>query len=218
MKLNEYIDHTLLKPDATHKDIERLCQEALKHKFASVCVAPYWVHLCLECLDNKIPITTVIGFPHGNSEESSKSQQIIEAIMDGATEMDVVINVGAIKSGRWEDVESEIEEVALTKKYRHAQSRSIKIKYIVEIGYLTDYELFRVTDLLIEHKIDYVKTCTGYGPRGVEIEDIEKLKKHVGDRIGIKASGGIKTKEFCERLIKVGANRIGASSSVKFMG
>ena len=213
IKIPSYIDHTLLRPDATESDIKNLCQEAIDNKCYSVCVAPSLVGYAhsfteqyLETSDVKI--ATVIGFPHGNTGLNSKIEQIAyyDVFVD---EFDVVANIGSIKSGAWTGVEQEIEYV------REITNRTIK--YIVEIGYLTDEELFHMADLLIKHKIDFIKTCTGYGPRNVTVDDIVKIKRHVGDRIKIKASGGIKTYEFAKQLIDAGADRLGTSSSLNII-
>jgi len=216
--MNEYIDHTILKPDTTSEEILKLCNEAVQYNFASVCVAPTWVAKAKDCLLNdNIPVATVIGFPHGNIYDETKAELIGFTYDDGAVEHDIVIDVGKVKSGNWDTVEDEIIMVARAKENVWDDENSILIKYIVEVGYLSDEELFRIADLLIKHKIDYIKTCTGYGPRGVTVEDIVKIKKHVGDAIKIKASGGIKTADFAKQLIEAGANRIGCSASVSIM-
>ncbi len=205
----QYIDHTLLRPDATESDIKKLCLEANEYGFASVCVAPFWAALAAK----EYRTTTVINFPHGNSHWHTPNAEISEAIFSKAKEFDVVINVGRIKSGDWVGFESSLE--MLTENMYLQDNRSeFTLKYIVEIGYLTDEELFRIADLLIKYKVDFIKTCTGYGPRGVTVEDIVKIKKHVGDRIKIKASGGIKTYDFARQLIEAGADRIGCSNSI----
>jgi deoxyribose-phosphate aldolase len=209
------IDHTILKPETTLSQIEQLCQEAKQHKFAAVCFAPCWTNYVVNFLpDNDIKRATVIGFPHGNSFFLEKINAAQANVIKGANEIDVVVNIGFIKSGDWASVESEIE---LFGKMIDFNRGSFEIKFIVEVGYLTDDELYRVADLLIKHKIHYIKTCTGYGPRNVELTDIIKIKKHVGDAIKIKASGGIKDANFFLALLEVGADRIGSSSSVKIM-
>lgn len=210
MELNKFIDHTLLKPDATFDDIQKLGDERFKFNFATVCVAPCWISSVPGA--NTSQICTVIGFPHGNSSEDDKELQAKHAMMDGAGELDFVVNVGYIKSKQWDLVEQEIEYITPIVHYHKAIS-----KYIVEVGYLTDDELFKVADILIKHKVDFIKTCTGYGPRNVTLEDIVKIKKHVGNAIKIKASGGIKTAEFARQLIEAGADRIGTSAGVSIM-
>ena len=204
-----YIDHTLLRPDATESDIIKLCEEAKQHNFASVCVAPFWAAVAAK----EYRTTTVINFPHGNSHWHIPNSEISEAIFSKAKEFDIVINVGRIKSGDWKGFEDSLEMLT-ENMYLKDNREDYIVKYIVEIGYLTDTELFRIADLLIKYKVDFIKTCTGYGPRGVTVEDILKIKKHVGDRIKIKASGGIKTYEFTRQLIEAGADRIGCSNSI----
>jgi deoxyribose-phosphate aldolase len=207
------IDHTVLKPETTLTQIEQLCQEAKQYKFAAVCFAPCWTNYVSNfIIGEEIKRATVIGFPHGNSFFLEKANSANSYCNQGANELDVVINIGMIKSGDWGSVEAEIELMAKLQAFR-----KVPIKYIVEIGYLTDDELYRVADLLIKHKIDYIKTCTGYGPRNVELRDIVKIKKHVGTAIKIKASGGIKDADFFMALVEAGADRIGSSSSVKII-
>ena len=196
--LASYIDHTLLKPEATIDHIKKLLQETKENGFASACLAPCWLDERIDGHQTKI--STVVGFPHGNVQTGTKMNQM----QTGADEYDVVANIGDIKSDKWDDVEFEISQL------RRATGNPIK--YIVEVGYLTDIELFRTAELLIKYKIDYIKTCTGYGPRGVTLDDIKKIKAFVGDRILIKASGGIKTRTFAEDLIAAGANRLGIGS------
>lgn len=213
------IDHTLLRPDATLDQIKQLCQEAEQYRFAAICVAPCWLNYLDQFLKTPtINIATVIGFPHGNSFFLEKINSAFSYFNKGANEADVVTNVGFIKSGDWQSIEQEIE---LLSKMRDAKQVGNKkqylIKYIVEVGYLSDDELFRVADLLIKHKIDFIKTCTGYGPRNVVLEDIKKIKKHVGNSIKIKASGGIKDAPFMLSLIEAGADRVGTSSSVQIL-
>ena len=199
--LASYIDHTLLKPDATIYDIQKLLGETKQYGFSSACFAPCWLDERIDKYLDTITISSVVGFPHGNVQTGTKINQM----QNGSDEYDVVANIGDIKSGKWSDVEFEIM------KLRGATKRAIK--YIVEIGYLTDPELFRVAELLIKYKIDYIKTCTGFGPRGVTVDDVKKIKSFCGDRIKIKASGGIKTASFAEDLIAAGASRLGIGSS-----
>ena len=209
------IDHTLLRPDATLDQIKQLCQEAEQYQFAAVCVAPCWMNYLDQFLKSPtINRATVIAFPHGNNFFLEKTNASNSYFNQGANEVDVVANIGFIKSGDWASINTELELFADWKKVK--EGRPI-IKYIVEVGYLTDAELFKMADLLIQHKIDYIKTCTGYGPRNVNLEDIVKIKNHVGDAIKIKASGGIKDAHTLLALIEMGADRIGTSSSVKIM-
>jgi len=206
--LPSYIDHTNLRPDASIHDISRLVTEAWHLQLYSVCVAPVNVELVKGMMSKNDPVKTVvvIGFPHGNSTIKSKVQQIKESKVD---EYDVVVNIGAIKDAKWDLINSEFKAIR--------ESTNKVIKYIVEVGYLTDKELKEVADALIKNKIDFIKTCTGSGPRNVEVSDIQKIKKHVKNRIKIKASGGIKTLIQAQGLVEAGADRIGTSSSVAIM-
>lgn len=212
IELNSYIDHTLLRPEATKEQIENLCKEAMRHKFRAVCTSSYWTPSVAKFLGSSdVKIATTIGFPHGNCNLVAKILEIDEAIIDEADELDVVLNLGNVKSKDWNMVEEEIVEVSA-----HAQDKVIK--YIIEIGQLNDFEIHKICDFLINHGVNYVKTCTGYGPRGCTIEDIQKLNNIISNsQMKIKASGGIKSKEFALDLINAGAKIIGCSSSVSFM-
>ena len=201
MEINKFIDHTLLKPNTTEEQIKKLCEEANQYKFASVCVAPCWESIARPLVHN---LCIVSDFPHGNCSIK------IPRMLSSVDEIDYVINIGFVKSNMQFAIEENIRTM------REMSGNKIA-KCIVEVGYLTDEELFKIADLLIKHKIDFIKTCTGYGPRDVTVEDIIKIKKHVGDRIKIKASGGIRTAEFARQLIEAGADRIGTSSSVSIM-
>jgi deoxyribose-phosphate aldolase len=213
--LSGKIDHTLLRPDSTITQIEQLCREAEQHQFAAICIAPCWLNYVDQWLKTPtIERATVISFPHGDSYLVEKSSSGNSYCNMGATELDIVANIGLIKSGEWQSTKNEIELIGKLREFRKGL---VKIKYIVEVGYLTDDELFKVADILIENKIDYIKTCTGYGPRGVTVNDILKIKKHVGNAIKIKASGGIKTSEDFLAMINAGADRVGTSSSVKIL-
>lgn len=208
MELNKFIDHTILKPDSTKRDVEIICEQANEFKFAAVCVAPCWGLLAKKILDEDVKLCIVKNFPHGNLNDVDSAPTF------QADEIDFVNNIGYVKSGMWKEFENDLFYM------RQGQSGAGVgkiIKVIVEVGYLTDEELFRIADLLIKHKVDFIKTCTGYGPRNVTLEDIVKIKKHVGNAIKIKASGGIKTAEFATQLIEAGADRIGTSSSVSIM-
>ena len=205
--LESFFDHTCLKPDASFMDIDKLCEEAAEHRFYSVCVAPSWVKHAkerLQDLKSNVKICTVVGFPHGNTTIESKVK-LIEELKEVVDEFDVVIDIGKIKSGWWSDIDLEVKAIKAT---------GATIKYIVEVGYLNEDELHGAIRHLSRHRIDFIKTCTGYGPRNVTIEDIKAIKRYTGGRPEIKASGGIKTKEFALALINAGAGRIGSSSSV----
>ncbi len=205
--MKNLFDHTYLKPDAVLENINKLCDEAMLNDFHSVCVSPIFVTACYyKLLHFKTKVCTVVSFPHGNILVPSKTREV-ELIMSYVDEFDVVIDLNNVKSHNWEYVEHEV------KLMRNATANTI-LKYIIEIGYLTDEEINRVCEILIRNKVDFVKTCTGYGPRNVTVDDIIKLKKICGNDIKIKASGGIKTLDFSNQLIDAGANRLGTSSSV----
>ncbi len=213
--MNLFIDHTALKPNVTTSDIIKLCEEAQRNNFYSVCVAPTWTSFAksfFQDVKNAPKICSVISFPHGNQTLYGKCAEIEFLSQEGIQEFDVVINIGNIKSNLWSVVEDEIRTVRAAVK-----KRNMVLKYIIEIGMLTDEEIERVCEMLIEQRVDFVKTCTGFNDRSVTVEDIMKLKKICGDKIKIKASGGIKTAEFAKQLIQAGADRIGCSSSVAIM-
>jgi deoxyribose-phosphate aldolase len=203
------IDHTLLKADSTDQDIIKVCDEAKQYKFATVCVNPYWVPLASqELAGSGVGITTVIGFPLGSSSTLVKSTEAQDAITNGATEIDMVLNVGAMKSGNIEAVEKDIHEVALVCK-----GKAI-LKVIIETCYLTDDEKKLAAELCKTAGADFVKTSTGFGPCGATINDIQLIRKAVGNEMGIKASGGVRDLPFALQLIDAGATRLGTSSGI----
>jgi deoxyribose-phosphate aldolase len=203
------IDHTLLKAEGTQKDIIKLCAEAKQYKFATVCVNPYWVPLAAQQLkETEVGITTVIGFPLGASSTFIKGAEAKDAIANGATEIDMVLNVGAMKSGDLAAVEADIREVAQACKGKAV------MKVIIETCYLTDDEKRRAAELSKLAGADFVKTSTGFGPSGATIKDIQLLRQAVGDEMGIKASGGVRDLPFALQLIEAGATRLGTSSGI----
>lgn len=207
--LASVIDHTLLKPDSTKKQILQMCQEAKDHRFATVCVNPCWVPLAAEELKNSgVGITTVIGFPLGSSSTFVKIAETRDAIASGANEIDMVINIGALKSGDWTLVTKDIEGVV------HAATNDTIVKVILETGFLTNEEKVKAAQIVEASGAHYVKTSTGFGPGQATIADIVLLRKSVGQQMGIKASGGIKDFETARSMIEAGANRIGTSSGV----
>lgn len=209
MNIGNYIDHTLLKADATLGEIERLCVEAETHQFFSVCVNPVWVKTAKKFLSHsKVKVCTVIGFPLGASTSETKVFETKEAIVNGADEIDMVMNIGALKSGNTEQVASEIEAIV------SASAGRALVKVIIETSLLTDSEKKTACQLVESARADFVKTSTGFSTSGATVEDIKLIKSIVGERIGIKASGGIRDYTFAEKLIQSGATRIGASASV----
>jgi len=209
--LAKYIDHTLLKPSATKEDIKRLCEEAKKYGFASVCVNPSWVSYCKKLLQGSdVKVCTVIGFPLGATTPTVKAMEAREAIMNGADEVDMVINVGALKSGDYQLVLDDIKAV------REATKGKI-LKVIIETALLTDVEKVKACQLAKMAGADFVKTSTGFGPGGAKVSDVALMREVVGPSMGVKASGGIRTKEQAEEMISAGATRIGASASVQII-
>ncbi|MER3524592.1 MAG: deoxyribose-phosphate aldolase [Ignavibacteria bacterium] len=208
------IDHTLLKPEATISDIEKLCDEARKYGFASVCINPCYVALCAKLLrGTDVKVCTVIGFPLGATLSSVKAFEAEHALRDGAQEVDMVINVGLLKSRQYEYVESDIFAVVNTAKRYRALT-----KVILETGLLTDEEKVKACVLAKRAGADFVKTSTGFGKGGATVGDIALMRRVVGSAMGVKASGGVRTREDALAIVAHGADRIGASASVKIVG
>lgn len=211
MELNKYIDHTNLKNTATLKDIEKLCNEAIKYKFASVCVYPYYVTLASNLLkDTNIDVCTVIGFPSGMSTKESKVYEAIDAIEKGATEIDMVINVAALKNKDYDYVKDEIEEI------RDAIDGHV-LKVIIETCLLTKDEIIKMTEICNETFVNFIKTSTGFSEYGARVEDVKLINEHKNDILEIKASGGIRDYETAQEMINAGATRLGTSSGVIIM-
>ncbi|MEC5268223.1 deoxyribose-phosphate aldolase [Heyndrickxia coagulans] len=209
--LAAYIDHTLLKPEATEKDILKLTAEAAQYHFASVCINPYWVKLAArELAGTGVKVCTVIGFPLGATTAETKAFETKKAIGDGADEIDMVINIGALKSGDIEAVEADIRAVV-----EAAQGKLVKV--IIETCLLTNEEKELACRLAVKAGAHFVKTSTGFSTGGATIEDVKLMRQTVGDKAGVKASGGIHTKAEAEAMIEAGATRIGASSGVKIV-
>ena len=210
MDIARMIDHTLLKPDATRKQIEQLCLEGKKYQFASVCLNPVWVKFCWEILTgSKVKICTVSGFPLGANTTSVKVKEAKTGIEDGADEIDMVMNVGALKSGDFGLVETDITSV------RNAIGKDKILKVIIECGLLTTDEKVKAAEIVKACGADFVKTNTGFGYGGATVEDVKLLRKIAGKDMGVKASGGIRDLQTAKSLIEAGANRIGTSSGVK---
>lgn len=207
--LASYIDHTLLKPIATKADILRLCEEAKQYHFASVCVNPCWVSLCADVLKGSgVKVCTVIGFPLGANTSEIKAQEAARAIKQGAEEVDMVINIGALKEGNTDYVYQDILAV------RKASEGKI-LKVIIETSYLTDEEKKTVCQLCAKAGADFVKTSTGFSSAGATAEDVKLMKEASG--IKVKASGGVRTKEDALKMIEAGASRLGASAGIKIV-
>ncbi len=207
------IDHTLLKPDATRSEIETLCREAKEFNFASVCVNPTWVATCARLMRGSgVAVCSVVGFPLGATTPDTKQYETRRAIFDGASEIDMVINVGALKSGELHLVESDIR--AVTSACRGANVLS---KVIIETALLTDDEKVTACTLAKAAAADFVKTSTGFGPGGATAEDVALMRRVVGEDMGIKASGGVRTLEGVKAMVAAGATRIGASAGVRIV-
>lgn len=210
MELNKYIEHTNLNNTAKLKDIEKLCNEAIKYKFSAVCVYPYYVHLAHELLkDTNIEVCTVVGFPFGCQTKEAKVYEAIDAVSKGANQIDMVINISALKNKDYDYIKDEIEEI------RDAIDGKV-LKVIIETNLLTDKEIIKMTEICNDTYVNYIKTCTGFNG-GVTLDQVDIINKHKNDLLEIKASGGIKTKEFTYDLIDAGASKIGTSSGVEIM-
>ena len=211
--LARYIDHTLLKPDATRAEVEKLCDEARQFTFASVCINPGYVPLCARLLGGTpVKVCTVIGFPLGATSTASKAFETEQAIRDGAQEVDMVMNVGMLKSREHEYVESDIFAVTSTaRRYR------VLTKVIIETALLSDEEKVHACVLARRAGADFVKTSTGFSKGGATVGDIALMRRVVGSAMGVKASGGVRTREDALAMVAHGADRIGASASVKIV-
>mgnify|MGYP001327138616 CR=1 FL=1 len=209
LDLAQMIDHTLLKPDATKEDIENLCKEAIDYQFYSVCVHPVWVKTASEFLKNRdVKVCTVIGFPLGATTSEVKSFETKQALDSGADEVDMVINIGALKSGHYDLVEFDIGSVVNV-----CRNRAL-VKVIIETSLLTDAEKVTACKTAVKAGANFVKTSTGFSDGGATASDITLMRKTVGTRLGVKASGGIKDRNTARAMVNAGANRIGASASV----
>ncbi len=207
------IDHTILKPDATRADIIKVCREARQYNFASVCVNSYWVPLVrAELAGSPVKVCTVVGFPLGAASTEAKAAEASTAVCAGAQEVDMVINVGALRSGDQEAVKADIEEVV-----RVSHKGGAIVKVILETALLDDNQKAVACMLSKEAGADFVKTSTGFGPSGATAHDIALMREVVGPRMGVKASGGIRTLEDLQAMTAAGATRIGASASVKIV-
>ncbi|MCX7970056.1 MAG: deoxyribose-phosphate aldolase [Negativicutes bacterium] len=213
MNLASYIDHTVLKADTSHEDIIRLCQEAAEHRFASVCVNPCYVKLAAHRLAGSgVRTCTVIGFPLGANTTAVKVFEAEDAIANGADEIDMVINIGAAKSGQFDFVRDDIKAVV---EAVHARGKLIKV--IIETCLLNEVEKRQVIQAVVDAGADFIKTSTGFSTGGATVEDIRLFKSMVGE-MGIKASGGVRNREQAMAMIEAGATRIGTSGGVAIVG
>ena len=210
MNIASYIDHTLLKPSILTAEVERLCSEAHEFGFAAVCVPPPFVNRSKTILEpSAVKVATVIGFPFGYSVTEAKLAEVVMAIVDGADELDMVINIAALKNGDWQYLEREAGHVLeITKKHNRV------LKVIIESGILTKEEIIQCCNLYAKAGVDFVKTSTGYAEKGASVEDVQLIRSHLPSTVRVKASGGIRTYEFAKALVEAGADRLGCSASV----
>ena len=213
MNIASYIDHTVLKPTTILADIQKLCNEAREYSFAAVCVPPLFVKKARELIaGSEVKVATVIGFPFGYSAIEAKVAEIVLAIIDGADELDMVINISAVKNKDWQFLAYELNTVMPVIK-----GKGKVIKMIVESGILTDEEIITCCDLYGAAGVDFMKTSTGYAEKGATIEAVQLMRRHLPAAVKIKASGGIKNYSFARQLIEAGADRLGCSSSVQIV-
>ena len=211
MNINNMIDHTLLKPEATKEMIENLCKEAKEYDFKSVCVNPYWVSTAYEELrDSDVLVCTVVGFPLGATTKETKFFETDFAVQEGADEIDMVINVGALKSKQYDVVLEDIKSVV-----QAANGRTVKV--IIETCLLSDEEKVKACELSMEAGANFVKTSTGFSTAGAKVEDVELMKSIVGDNLEVKASGGIRDLDTALKMIEAGATRLGVSAGVQII-
>jgi deoxyribose-phosphate aldolase len=213
VKINSYIDHTILKPTTTLAEVERICAEAMQYEFAAVCVPPLFAKKAKEILNSSlIKVATVIGFPFGYEAIEAKVAEIVLAIIDGADELDMVVNISAIKNNDWNFIASEINAVMPL-----LRTKNKILKVIIESGILTDDEIVKCCDIYGAAGVDFIKTSTGYAEQGASVHAVKLIRAHLAGAIKIKASGGIKSYVFAKELIEAGANRIGCSRSVEIV-
>lgn len=213
MDLTQRIDHSLLKPTSTSADVERICKEAIQYHFAAVCLPPFYVKDAASWLEHETEkIATVIGFPMGYSPTVAKVEEIKRAIDQGADELDVVINLCALKNGNWNYLKNEIQSLTTA---CHMKGKIIKT--IIETGILTNDELLKIAEICADSEVDFVKTSTGFNTTGATVEVIKTLRSILPSSVKIKASGGIKDRSFAEALIEAGADRIGCSASIQLV-
>lgn len=213
MHIATYIDHTILKPTTLIADVEKICTEAIEYHFAAVCIPPLFVKKAATLLSGTtVKVATVIGFPFGYSAIEAKVAETVLAIIDGGDELDLVINISAIKNNDWQFLASEINAILPI-----VRSKQKVIKIIIESGILTDEEIITCCDLYGAAGVDFMKTSTGYAEKGATLHAVQLMRKHLADKIQIKASGGIKSYTFAKQLIDAGATRLGCSSSIQIV-
>lgn len=213
MQINSFIDHTILKPTCILGEIEKVCSEAIQYNFAAVCVPPLFVKKSKALTDNSlVKVATVIGFPFGYNAVEAKVAEIVLAIVDGADELDMVINISAIKNNDWNFIADEINTIMPIVK-----SKQRIIKVIIETGILTDEEIIKCCDIYGAAGVDFIKTSTGYAEKGASVHAVKLIRAHVAGSIQVKASGGIRNFQFAKELIDAGATRLGCTRSVEIV-
>ncbi len=209
-ELLKYVDHTLLKVDATWPEVQQLCDEALAFKTASVCISPCYVRQAADYLDGRIKVCTVIGFPNGSSTSSVKAYEAADAVEKGAEEIDMVINIGQLKAKNYSYLLAEMKQV-------RSACRGKILKVIIETCLLTEDEKLKMCQLVTESEADFIKTSTGFSKGGATFDDVRLLKANIGQGVQVKAAGGIATLEDAKRFIELGATRLGTSRIVKLI-
>jgi deoxyribose-phosphate aldolase len=212
MIINKVIEHTILRPDCSLEDIRRICDEAIQYQFYGVCIPPFFVREAARFLNEQAKVVTVIGFPMGYSTIPSKVEEIKRALDEEADEVDMVVNISAIKSGNWSYVKNEIDSTM-----RAVSMKGRVMKLIIETGLLTKEEIVEVCRIAELNEVHFIKTSTGYNADGATVENVRFLRESLNPKIKIKASGGIKSLEMTEQLLNAGADRVGTSNSVSIM-
>ena len=212
MEIHKIIEHTILKPDTTIEDVRRHCEEALQFNFYGVCVPPYFVKDAARFLNEQSKVITVVGFPMGYSTIPSKVEEIKRALDEEADEIDIVVNICAIKSGNWNYVKNEINSTI-----RAVSMKGKIMKLIIETGFLTKDEMLQVIGIAEQEDVHFIKTSTGYNTDGATVEVVKFLRENLNPKMKIKASGGIKSLEMVESLVEAGADRVGTSNGVTIM-
>ena len=207
----KYVDHTLLTQTATWEEIKKICDEAMEYGTASVCIPPSYVKAAKEYMKDRMAVCTVIGFPNGYATTAVKAFETKDAIADGADEIDMVINIGWVKDGKYDEVEEEIRTL------KGCCGDKI-LKVIIETCLLTEEEKIKMCEVVTRSGADFIKTSTGFGTAGARIEDVRLFKRYIGEGVKIKAAGGVKTREDLEQFLEEGCERIGTSSALKLLG
>ena len=208
MQLNKYIDLTYLKPDSTRQRIKELCTEAIENDVFSVCIPPYYIPMAAELLeDHSVKVCTVIGFPYGYDATPTKAEAVKKAVVEKVDEIDVVVNIAAIKNGDWSYVANDVDSIT-----RLGHMRNLLVKLIIEVNLLTEDEIKRICDIAVQKEVDFIKTSTGTVGDAVTVEDIILLRSLIAATAKVKASGGIRTREQAMALIDAGADRLGTSN------